>query len=133
MKTVVLHDIDSRIPNLALMKLSAHYQRLRWNVLLSQPRSIGPLALIDADRHFARTVFYDEPSIRRVDSLRRIYGERLDAGGSGVSLERRLPPGIEILFPGYSLLSPPSLRAGFSDTRGFNKPCAFEAWSRQGE
>ena len=124
MKTVVLHDIDSRIPNLALMKLSAHYRQLKWNVVLSRPRTGGPPARIDADRHVASAVFYAEPSMRRVDSLRRIYGERFDVGGSGVSLERRLPPEIETLFPDYSLYRHRLYALGFL-TRGCNKRCAF--------
>jgi len=34
MKTVALYDVDSRIPNLALMKLSAWHKAQGWNVRL---------------------------------------------------------------------------------------------------
>ena len=124
MKTVVLHDIDSRIPNLALMKLSSHYRRLGWKVVLSRRRSAGPLVRIDADRHVVSAVFHAEPSLRKVDSLSRMYGEQLEAGGSGISLEKRLAPEIETLFPDYSLYGHRLYALGFL-TRGCNKRCAF--------
>lgn len=58
MKTVVLFDIDSRIPNLALMKLSAYYKGQGLNVILSKK-----VAYIKAHRYVASAVFRTRSTI----------------------------------------------------------------------
>lgn len=57
MSRIVLFDVDSRIPNLALMKLSTYYKRQGWEVMLSRKPTH-----IDASRHLASTVFHTASS-----------------------------------------------------------------------
>src|SRR5207244_11044292 len=52
MPRVALFDVDSRVPNLALMKLSAYYKTRGWEVVLSTK----PVR-IEAHKYFAGTVF----------------------------------------------------------------------------
>ena len=54
MKTVALYDVDSRIPNLALMKLSARHKARGWSV--QRVRHSGEA--VPADAHFAATIFH---------------------------------------------------------------------------
>ena len=63
MPRVALFDVDSRVPNLALMKLSAYYKTRGWEVVLSTKpvrieahkyfagHGIFPSELKEADRH----------------------------------------------------------------------------------
>ena len=79
---VVLYDIDSKIPNLALMKLSSFYKRKGYQVLLSKkPR------LIPADHYFGSVVFNSEKSLTQVERLIKLYGNSITLGGTGVDLE----------------------------------------------
>jgi hypothetical protein len=124
-KTVILHDVDSRIPNLALLKLSTFYRRQGWHVVLSRARdNARPAARLDADRHLASVVFRTPSSARAVDKLQALYGERIEFGGSGFDLAKRLPPEVEACFPDYSLYDHRLYALGFL-TRGCNKRCAF--------
>ena len=84
MATVVLYDVDSRIPNLALMKLSTYYRGLRYRVVLE--KSMVP---VRGDLHLASAVFHCERSRRKVEQLRAIYGNDIEIGGTGVDLRTR--------------------------------------------
>jgi hypothetical protein len=119
MPSVVLYDLDSRIPNLVLMKLSDSYKRRGYRVVL-----VRESLYIKADRHFASTVFSGDRSESRVQTLRRIYGDDIEIGGSGVSLGARLAPEIESIFPDYGLYGHRSYALGYL-TRGCSKRCPF--------
>lgn len=121
---VVLHDVDSRIPNLALMKLSAFYKSGGAEVLLNKVRSPRPAPPVEADLHLASMVFRTEPSADKVAALISLYGDRIAIGGSGYSLEKRLPEEAEQCFPDYSLYHHRLFAIGFL-TRGCNKRCPF--------
>lgn len=56
-RRIVLYDIDSKIPNLALMKLSTYYKNHGYQVILSKD-----IKYIKADKYFASTVFYCQKS-----------------------------------------------------------------------
>jgi len=122
---VMLYDVDGRIPNLALMKLSSHYRARGCAVELVRVRGSRPPRLrADADLHFASAIFYRDQSVRRLGWLRSQYGKRLEAGGSGCSLQKRLPPEVEACFPDYSLYGHHQYALGFL-TRGCKKRCPF--------
>jgi hypothetical protein len=124
-KHVVLHDLDSRIPNLALMKLGAFYRGQGCDVTLARPRfSTRPGAMPEADAHFASVIFHTPLSHRRLASLQAALGPRVEIGGSGFSLDRRLPPEAESCSPDYGLYRHTLYALGFL-TRGCNKRCAF--------
>ena len=118
-RQVVLQDIDSRIPNLALMKLSAFYKQRGYGVRLARES-----VRLEADLHLGSAVFHVDRSWKRIASLRAIYGEAIQIGGSGVDLGLRLPPEVDACFPDYSLYGHDRYAVGFL-TRGCHKRCAF--------
>ena len=118
-RRVVLYDVDSKIPNLALMKLATRYRAQGWEVVLSRQ-----IRAVPGDHHLASAVFHCETTRRKVETLRRLYGAGIDIGGSGVSLHRRLPPEVEACFPDYSLYGHDLYALGFL-TRGCSKRCPF--------
>jgi hypothetical protein len=122
---VNLYDVDGRIPNLALMKLSAYYRAQGNSVELVRVRgSALPSACAKGDLHFASVVFYREQSARRLELLKDALGSRLEIGGPGANLKRRLPPDVESCFPDYSLYKHQHYALGFL-TRGCRKRCLF--------
>jgi len=116
---VVLYDIDSKIPNLALMKISSYYKKLGYEAVLS--KNIG---FIEGKQHYASTIFHRRKSIEKVAALKRLYGDKINIGGSGINLNKRLPPEIEACFPDYDLYSFTNYAIGFI-TRGCNQRCDF--------
>jgi len=119
MRRVALFDLDSRIPNYALLKLSSYYKKRGFEVLLERrPR------YLKADLYLASAVFACARTGRRIAELRAIYGDDVAIGGSGVDMARRLPPEAEACFPDYALYSHHDYALGFL-TRGCPKRCAF--------
>ena len=118
---VLLIDVDGRLPNLALMKLSRQYKSQGRKVVLARKSAFDK----KADRVYASCVFSSAASQRTIRDLRQYYGSALFAGGSGVDLHTRLPEPIEALPPDYSLY--PELKdrtIGFL-TRGCPFHCPF--------
>ena len=123
-RSIVFYDVDSRIPNLALMKLSAFHRERGASVTLMKLRGSDAGPRLDADGYFASSVFRTEISAGRVRALRALHGERIEIGGTGVDLLRRLPPEVEACFPDYGLYANTGYAIGFL-TRGCNKRCPF--------
>jgi len=119
MQRVVLFDLDSKIPNFALMKLSAYYKKRGFEVLLARQPSY-----LKADKWLASAVFHAEVTKRKIAALWAIYGADVEIGGSGIDLAKRLPPQAEACFPDYSLYEHQHYAVGFL-TRGCHKRCAF--------
>jgi hypothetical protein len=119
--SVLLVDVDSRLPNLALMKLSRHLKAEGRKVVLSKRDEL----LQGARTVYASCVFSMAPSIRRVERMRRFYGDSLVVGGSGVDLDRRLPPEIEQGEADYDLYPELGDRAMGFLTRGCPYRCPF--------
>ncbi len=119
MKQVVLYDVDSRLPNLALMKLSRFYKDKGYSVALSnRPQSIP------GNLYFASVVFNSPKSLYYVNRLRKLYDDKINIGGSGIDLKAVLPHEIDRCFPDYSLYGHTHYALGFL-TRGCNKRCKF--------
>lgn len=119
--TMLLVDVDGTLPNLALMKLSRSFKAQGLKVKLGR----GVTGLPDAETVLASCVFSTAGSAQRVEILRRRYGERLQLGGSGVDLRRRLAPTVEALPPDYSLYPELGDRALGFLTRGCPHRCPF--------
>lgn len=119
--TVALHQLDGRLPNLALMKLARHYRRLGKEVVLD--RKARPVR--GAQAVYASCVFSDTASRRRVKTLARHYGDDWSLGGSGVDLQKRLPAEVEDTLPEYGLYPELADRAMGFLTRGCPFRCAF--------
>lgn len=118
MKTV-LYDIDGKIPNLALMKLGSFYKRQGYQTLVSKiPQPIP------ADLYFASTIFNSEKSRNAVERLKKLYGDRIRIGGTGIDLKTGLADEMERCFPDYNLYAHTRYALGFL-TRGCDKRCAF--------
>ena len=119
--SVLLLDVDSTIPNLALMKLGRYHKDRGKKVTLAR----GVQYFKGCGEVYASSIFYKSSSTHKLKGLKRYYGERMVLGGSGVDLQKRLSPEIEALTPDFSLY--PSLAdqaIGFL-TRGCPLKCAF--------
>jgi len=114
-----LFDLDSRIPNLALMRLSTYYQKRGFEVLLARQPSH-----LKAQQYLASAIFHCELTKNKIAQLRGIYGADVQIGGSGIDLAKRLPPEAEACFPDYNLYNHRRYAVGFL-TRGCPKRCSF--------
>ncbi len=108
---VGLIDVDSRIPNLALMKLSAWHKaqgdKVKWHDgMYDQP-----------DRIYASKVF------KFTSDYVYFPGCEVIRGGSGYDLDTKLPNEIESQNPDYSLYGL-DYAMGFT-SRGCNRNCGF--------
>jgi len=93
-----LYDVDSTIPNLALMKLSAYHKERGDEVL-----PFLPAMRTDAfDKVYASTVFKDELNDDLSDHS-YLRPEQMEIGGSGWDLQKNLPTEVERMAPDYSL------------------------------
>lgn len=119
--TVLLIDVDSQLPNLALMKLSQQFKSQGRPVVLAR----GEVRVERVEAVYASCVFAFPQSARRVERLRHRYGTALQLGGSGVDIRLRLPAEIENLPADYSLYPELGDRAIGFLTRGCPLHCPF--------
>ena len=109
---ISLRDVDSKIPNLALMKIS-NYHKLRGDV-------VG-FELHNPDCVYTSIVFSKNKG--QALNQRISNGIEFMFGGSGVNLNSRLPESIEYIKPDYDLY-PSEYMMGFT-SRGCNRNCYF--------
>ncbi len=108
---VALYDVDSKIPNLALMKL-ARFHRDRGDMV----EMYNPLWRDTYDKIYASKIFkYSDGS--------GLDPERMEIGGTGWDMSTTLPPEIEALQPDYSVYGYPH-NIGFT-MRGCRFRCKF--------
>ena len=107
---VGLVDIDSKIPNLALMKLSQYHKQLKHKVELTSPLWANQYDLVIASKIFTYTVMPILPLDAKV-------------GGSGCDMKSKLIDPIEYIMPDYSLYNC-EYAIGFT-SRGCNRKCPF--------
>ena len=111
---VLLIDIDSTIPNLALMKISAYHKSLGDEVgfNITDPNKVYASVIFKKNRHM-------------VDGLRFYYpNAEIDIGGSGYDLHKTLPDYIEAMTPDYDMYPENTSYYGFT-TRGCIRHCPF--------
>ncbi|MCP5108624.1 MAG: hypothetical protein GY950_34885, partial [bacterium] len=118
--TVVLIDVDSKIPNLALMKISGYYKAKGRNVILTRDSSIHR----NSKKVFASSVFKNKTTQNKIKRLKKIHGDNITFGGSGVNVFNQLPTEIESLVPDFSLYPGVDFGIDFL-TRGCNHRCGF--------
>lgn len=121
MVDVLLIDVDGRLPNLALMKLSRYFKEQGREVTLGR----GVCLLPEAAEVYASTVFSSASSSRKVKSLKAFYGDSLHLGGSGIDPKKRLPAEIESLPADYHLYPELGDRALGFLSRGCPMNCPF--------
>lgn len=129
---VLLMDIDSKIPNLALMKISAYHKSINNKVSLitlgeNKPDLNNVLRDITPDKTYISIIFKkNKPLVDNiVGGLRFMYPDSLiDIGGSGYSLTKTLPREIEYIMPDYDIYSNCDSSYGYT-SRGCNRNCYF--------
>ena len=110
---VKLIDIDSTIPNLALMQLSAYHTQLGDDVGFDTP---------EPDLVYISCIFKKNASTARgVASY--FPDSKIIIGGSGVDLKSAIPDGAQKIYPDYDLY-PMDYDLGFT-TRGCIRKCPF--------
>lgn len=112
MKKIGLVDIDSRIPNLALMKISTYYKQKGYQIKFTEPQFADMYDKVFVSKVFPRSKLPLFPPCE------------IEIGGSGYDLETKLPDNIEYLKPDYSLYSNSDYSLGFT-TRGCIRKCPF--------
>lgn len=113
-KRVLLIDVDSKIPNLALMKIAMYHR--------TQGDTVG-FNIEDPDKVYASVVF--KRNRHSVDGLRVFYpNANINIGGSGYDLSLSLPPEVERMTPDYSIYPDCDRYYGFT-TRGCIRRCPF--------
>lgn len=111
MGRIAIYDVDSKIPNLALMKLSRFHKNQGDEVEFYQP-----LFLEEYDHIYASTIFnFSDKSL--------LIPEKMEIGGTGWGVNVDLPAEVESLQPDYSLYDYPH-NIGFT-MRGCRLRCSF--------
>lgn len=106
-----LYNIDSKMPNIALMKLSQWHKRQGDNVSW-----YAPLWHSTFDKIYCSSVFtYSDKSYVKDDMI---------CGGSGFDLTTELSPEVNGLMPDYTLYPDIDYSLGFT-TRGCSRNCEF--------
>ncbi len=113
MKSLLI-DVDSTIPNLALMHISTwrKLEGFETGFNISDPDEVWASVIFKANRH-------------KVDGLRFYYpNAQIDIGGSGYDLKKKLPDEVSIMMPDYSIYPECDYDLGFT-TRGCDRGCYF--------
>ena len=112
-QNVGLVDVDSKIPNLALMKLSAYHKAMGDDVSFFDPMFSKP------DKIYASKVFTYTDDYKYYPE-----GIEIIKGGTGYDINGSLPDEIESLCPDYSLYPNLDHSMGFL-TRGCPRHCSW--------
>lgn len=89
-----LIDVDSKIPNLALMKISSYYKSLGEDVEFVQKGK-------EYEKIFASSIFTRSKTI--CEELLNRYEDKIEIGGTGWDIEKWLPNEVETMKPDYDL------------------------------
>jgi len=122
---VLLIQIDGKLPNLALMKLS-QYHKDRGDIVVLEKYNRAPGWDIHNPDMVYISCIWKENRLGALDA-RDFYQQRgikTIIGGSGVDLTTKLDPDIERLKPDYSLYPDNDKSMGFT-TRGCIRKCGF--------
>lgn len=92
-----LIDVDGKLPNLALMKLSSFYKAAGEHVEFVRPDA----GRKEYDKIYASAIF--QKSQQECQHLQEYYGERIEIGGTGWDITKKLPEDIEKMEPDYGL------------------------------
>ena len=123
---VLLIDADSKIPNIALMKISAYHKVIGDNVNINMANiSYYPhrkkKVVIDAyeyDKVYVSMIFHNQ------DYLKIENCDNVEYGGTGYSISKTLPDYIETIDKDYSIYPDNNMSLGFL-TRGCIRNCYF--------
>lgn len=124
-KKILLIDADSKIPNLALMKLSMFHKTQGDSVNLVRA-NLPYYPNKKREYYHVDTAGYDKVYCSTIFDVNKDYvvGDGIEFGGTGVSLEKRLPEEVESIQPDYSIYPESNRSYGFI-TRGCIRNCYF--------
>jgi hypothetical protein len=125
-KNVLLIDCDSKIPNLALLKISAYHKQQGHDVTLQRGMKIANNKE-KYDFIYMSCIFTKNRSEARKlhNKLSKQFPDaEMHIGGSGISLSTTLPPEIENIFPDYDLYPEMNYSIGYT-MRGCPRNCGF--------
>lgn len=114
MKNILLYDMDGKIPNLALMKLSTWHKSQGNRVSLNKPRGFPDYVYISCLYRKNRP---------KVMGISKMFDCPVFTGGTGIRVDSRLAGHVEFLKPDYELY-PSEYSQGFC-TRGCIRQCEF--------
>ena len=128
MNKILLIDADSKIPNLALMKLSAYYKCEGYLIELMK-LNLPYYPNMKKQNHYINTKKYYKIfcSVIFQGNYKHIFAddiERISFGGTGVDLKKQLPQKIENIKPDYSIYPENNMSYGFI-SRGCIRKCPF--------
>ena len=113
MNKILLVDVDSKIPNLALMKISA------WHKINKDDVGFN---IENPDKVYISCIFKKNAS--QAKGIAKYYPDaEIDIGGSGVDLKKELPVDVEMMKPDYDLYQS-TFSQGYT-TRGCIRNCGF--------
>jgi radical SAM superfamily enzyme YgiQ (UPF0313 family) len=117
MKNILLYDVDSLLPNIALMKLSTFHKNNgdKIDIIKGNAKPVE-INYEGYDSGYASVIFTKNISL--------INNFPFDIGGVGYSLKKELPKHIEHLMPDYSLYPENEYSIGYT-TRGCARKCSF--------
>lgn len=130
-KRVCLIDVDSSIPNLALMKISSFFKKNKWKVDLmvlnysAYDHHKREKITFDANKYdkvFLSTIFTANKKNVKIKNCKEVY--RGGTGHDGFKPNKELPIEIEHMRPDYKLYPNNEYSIGFL-TRGCIRHCAF--------
>ena len=114
MERIMLFDVDSKMPNLALMKISAFHKK-QGDIVgfhVNDPEVIYTSIIFSKNKH-------------KIDGLKFFYPDaKIIIGGTGYDPSRWLPDKIEFEKPDYDLYPKIDYSLGFT-TRGCDRNCYF--------
>jgi len=136
MNKILLVDVDSKIPNLALMKLSTYYKNKGYEVALERLGLDGiphkrNRSIINAEgfeKVFVSIIFTMNKDIPQIIGCKDI-----ELGGVGYDLKVKLPQEIDDCEEDYSIYPKSEFSYGFI-TRGCIRKCPFcVVWKKEGK
>lgn len=114
MARVLLVNIDSKIPNLALMQISAHHKQLGDTVGFD---------VENPDYVYVSCIFTKNAEQAR--GIASLYpNAQVSLGGTGIDIHKRLPAEYEKIRPDYSIYPKMDYSLGYT-TRGCIRKCKF--------
>lgn len=131
-KNHLLIDFDSKIPNLALMKISSYLKYIGDKVFLNKANE-------DFDEVWLSCIFtWNREKAFQAINMYKSMGKIVHYGGTGfdwgqITNRIELPPEIEVQMPDYSLYPDDDRAIGFSQ-RGCDRKCEFcDVWKKEGK
>lgn len=127
-KNILLVDVDSKIPNLALMKLSTYHKRNGDSIsfkklgLSGYPKNMKSNVIVDAGKY--HEVYVSSVFTVNKNNYLIINNDNIVYGGTGYDFKTALPDEIDDLEEDYGLYPDNDTSYGFI-TRGCVRNCSF--------